>query len=285
MAATIAALDKNPARLRLLVSSDGGYWLTHITRADESGTHTVRAEAGVFPTAPNASAFLVSDYEYPLTYGASYSYTVYATNGVATATATVQIGPAHALANVERGLLHLTVPQRPASGIQLNNGIGADGGVIVRWEDGRETRNTVHTVIGREDPIVVMHPAASRVGEMDISCPDLFTAQVVEKTLAQPLVFQLRQSDQWTLAVYFVATSTRLTHSEDNWTTAGPTTGQPERRWTVVVGVQEVAWPTGYVVPITVWTYNDVAASYGDYNAVAGSFATYADLLERQEIP
>jgi hypothetical protein len=68
-----------------------------------------------------------------------------------------------------------------------------------------------------------------------------------------------------------------ITHGEDNWTHDVT----PERRWTVAVEFTEVAWPTGYVVPITVWTYNDVVAGYGDYNAVAASFATYADLLER----
>lgn len=280
MSVSIAPFDKNPTRFRLQIQSGAGYWITNITRVDESGTHTVRAESGVFPTAANAGPLVISDYEYPLTFKAPYSYTVYATNGTATQSATLLIDAAHALFNTQRGLLQITVPLRPDSGLQLNDGEEFQGSVIVRWENDRPSRHTVHAVVGREDPVVVLQRAASRTGTMDIDCPSLRIAQTLEKTLAQPYVFQLRQSDQWTLAVYFVPVSVRVTHSENDWTDGE----NPERRWTVTVELMEVAWPAGYVVPITVWTWNDVVAGYGDWNAVTASFATWADLLERQPI-
>jgi hypothetical protein len=124
---------------------------------------------------------------------------------------------------------------------------------------------------------VVLQTAATRTGTMDITCPDLATAQQVERSLSQALVFMLRQSDQNTVDLYFVPTNTDMSHGDQDWTSGE----NPERRWTVTVTFTEVGWPVGDVVPIQVWTYNDVAAGYGDYNALSSSFATYADLLER----
>lgn len=277
MAVTITALDKTPTRLRLQIANPSGNTIGSLVRVDANGTHTVRAESGVFPS--TAVSLVVSDYEYPLLFGATITYTAY--SPASAALGTLVIDAAHPLFNTGRGLVHLTVPQRPASGVQLNNGVGAAGGVLVSWDDTRPTMSTVHTVIGRADPVVVLRAAASRTGNMTFVCPDLVTAQAVQRTLAQALVFALRQSDQRSLDVYFVATSVALTHADADWTQDGPNTEQPERRWSVAVGFAEVAWPTGYVVPITVWTWNDVVAGYGDWNAVTGTFKTWANLLDR----
>lgn len=271
----LEALSKTPVRLMLAIDNTAGANIGSIVRTDPTGTHSVRVESGQLPT--TSASILIRDYEYPLTYKATITYTVYSVTGVALGSLTIDAG--HPLYNTQRGLLHLTLPLRPESGLQLNNGDGFSGSFISRWDDGRESRHTVHEVVGREDPVVVLQKAASRTGSMDINCPDLQTAQLLEMALAQPVVFQLRQSDQWTLAVYFVPTSTSLTHSEDDWTHDD----NPERRWTVTVQLAEVAWPTGYVVPITVWVWNDVIAAYSDWNAVMASFETWADLLERQE--
>lgn len=269
--------DKNPTRLRLVISNPSGNTVGSIVRSDPNGTRTVRVESGVLPS--TAASLVVSDYEYPLLYGATITYTVYSPASVALGSLT--IGPGQPGFNTERGLATITVPQRPATSVELNDQDGFNGSPITRWDDAREARHTVHQIVGREDPVVVLQKAATRTGTIEINCPDLPTAQRIEATLAQAQVFDLRQSDQRSLDLYFVPTSIAVAHSEDDWTPSAPGTGQPERRWIVTVAFTEVGWPTGYVTPVNVWTWNDVVAAHGDWNAVMATYRSWANLLER----
>jgi hypothetical protein len=276
MALTVTIADRNAQRVRLVIDNPDAYTLTKITRSDASGVHSVRVVAGALPTA--ATGMVVLDYEASMLWHAPVRYDVYENNTVRGSAVIDEASPWWDVPG--RGRLYLNVPLYPSSGIVLNTGADPAQSWVTDWTSAREGVSTAHRVVGRSDPVVVLRPAATRTGTFTIVCPSLAAAQQVTDVLAQPQVFQLRQSDQATLDMYFTVDATNLTHGDTVWRA----TPQPERRWSVAVTFTEVGWPTGAVVPVTVWTYADVVAGYGDYNAVAASFATYADLLERIEV-
>jgi hypothetical protein len=273
MSLTIEVTDRNMQRLRLQITNPDAYTIGKVMRSDASGIHSVRVEAGVLPTAAASLALL--DYEAPLLWHSVVRYDVYDTGNVVRGS--VEVDENSPYWADQRGLLYLGVPLYPSYGLTLNDGADPAQSVITDYADVHSGQSTVHPVVGRSDPVVVLRPGGTRVGSFTVACPSLAASQEIAELLALPQVFQLRQSDQANLDVYFVVANITHSHSEANWTQ----TPQPERRWSLEVEFVEVAWPAGVVVPFTVWTYADVLAGYGDYNAVAATFATYADLLER----
>jgi hypothetical protein len=273
MTLTIAVTDRNLERVRLQITNPDAYNIGKVMRSDANGVHTVRTQAGVLPT--TVSSLLLLDYEAPLLWHSVVRYDVYDVNNVVRGS--VAIDATSPYWDVQRGMMYLSVPLYPSSGLVLNDGADPAQTVMTTYTDTHTGQSTAHQVVGRADPAVVLRPGGSRVGTFTLACPSLAAAQEVAGVLAQAQVFLLRQSDQNNLDVYFITTAVATTHSDADWTQ----TPQPERRWFLDVEFIEVAWPAGIVVPVTVWTYADVLAAYGDYNAVAATFATYADLLER----
>jgi hypothetical protein len=273
MALTIAVTDRNLERIRLQITNPDAYTVGKVMRSDVNGTHTVRTQAGALPSA--APALLLLDYEAPLLWHSVVRYDVYDAGNVVRGS--VVIDASHPNWATTRGVAFLGVPLYPSSGLALNTGADPAQPVITSYSDAHTGQSTVHQIVGRSDPVVVLRPGGSKVGQFTVVCPSLAVAQQLAAVLAQPQVFLLRQSDQANLDVYFVVTAVASSHGETDWTQ----TPQPERRWSLEVGFIQVAWPAGVIVPITVWTYADVLAGYGDYNAVAATFDTYADLLER----
>jgi hypothetical protein len=277
MALTITVTDRNVQRIRLQIDNPDAYNLTKITRSDSAGVRSVRVVAGALPSTD--VSILVLDYEASMLWHTRVRYDVYAGNTVRGSVLIDAASPWWGTPG--RGALYLNVPLYPSSGLTLNAGADPARAVVTQWASTRQGQSVPHRVVNRTDPVMVLRPSATRTGTFTVVCPSLALAQQIDGVLALPQVFQLRQTDQSSLDVYFTTDATNLTHSEQDWTTDP----QPERRWNVEVTFTEVAWPTGVLVPITVWTYADVTAGYGDYNAVAASFASYADLLERIELP
>jgi hypothetical protein len=277
MALTVTVTARNVQRVRLQIDNPDAYNITKITRSDSAGVHSVRVVSGNLPNTDVSQ--LVLDYEASMLWHQTLRYDVYAGNAVR---GSVLIDAASPWWEVPgRGVAYLNVPLYPSSGLMLNTGADLAQSVVTGWASTRAGLSTRHQVVNRVEPVVVLRPGAARTGTFTIVCPSLAAAQQLEAVLALPQVFQLRQSDQDDLDVYFTTDSTSLSHSEETWTDSPA----PERRWSVEVTFTEVAWPSGVLVPINVWTYADVTAGYGDYNAVAASFASYADLLERIETP
>jgi hypothetical protein len=273
MALTIAVTDRSPERIRLQISNPDAYDIGKVMRADANGTHSVRTEAGVLPT--TAAALTLLDYEAPLLWHSVVRYDVYDTGNVVRGSAVIDQTSPYWLE--QRGLLYLSVPLYPSNGLVLNTGADPAQPVMTTYTDTHTGQSTAHQVVGRSDPAVVLRPGGTRTGSFTLACPSLASSQEVAAVLALPQVFLLRQSDQNNLDLYFITDAVTSTHSDTDWTQ----TPQPERRWFLDVSFIEVAWPAGIAVPVTVWTYADVLAGYGDYNAVAATFATYGDLLER----
>lgn len=277
MALTVTVTDRNVQRVRLQIDNPNAYNVTKITRSDANGVRSVRVASGALPSTDTIQ--LVLDYEASMVWHRTVRYDVYENN---TVRGSVVIDAASPWWDSPgRGLAYLNVPLYPSSGVTLATAADRAQSWVSQWSSTRQGQSSAHRIVNRADPVVVLRQGATRTGTFTIVCPSLAAAQRVEAVLAQPQVMQLRQSDQNNLDVYFTTDATALSHSEQDWTSSP----QPERRWSVEVTFTEVAWPLGVVVPINVWTYADVVAGYNDYNAVAGSFATYADLLERIVIP
>lgn len=272
MALTVAVTDRTLQRLRLQITNPDAYTIGKVMRSDANGTHSVRVEAGVLPTA--ATVLVLLDYEAPLLWHAVVRYDVYDTGNVVRGSVSVDATSPYWAE--QRGVLYLGVPLYPSYGLTLNDGADPAQSVITDYTDVHSGQSTVHQVVGRSDPVVVLRPGGTRVGTFTMACPSLAASQEVAGVLALPQVFHLRQSDQANLDLYFVVANTTHSHGAADWAQIP----QPERRWFLEVEFVEVAWPPGVLVPVTVWTYADVLAGYGDYNAVAAVFATYADLLE-----
>jgi hypothetical protein len=273
MALTIAVTDRNLERIRLQITNPNAYNIGKVMRTDANGVHSVRTEAGALPT--TAATLTLLDYEAPMLWHSVVQYDVYDAGNVVRGSVVIdETSPYWA---EERGGMYLGVPLYPSYGLTLNTGADPAQPVMTSYTDTHTGQSTVHQVVNRSDPAVVLRPGGYRTGRFTLACPSLASSQQVAAILNQPQVFLLRQSDQNNLDLYFVTAAVTTTHSDENWTQ----TPQPERRWFLDVEFIEVAWPTGVIVPVTVWTYADVLAAYGDYNAVAATFATYADLLER----
>ena len=266
MAATLSIATVTLDRVHLVLSNPDGANVGKVMRADINGTHTVRTQPGQLPgTAVSLDLF---DYEYALAGGHTVTYTAYATNNAVLATVgfTTQ---------TPGNVLYIACPLYPSNGVVLAPGDTLAGvSFAVSWSTTRASLSSLHTVIGRSDPVPVLHPAATRAGDMTLICPDHATCELIESQLSLAQVFQLRKSDVAGLDAYLVVTA------------LGASSIEGSKRWQLVVGLAQVAWPVGSFVPTSVWTYADLlAAGYGDYNGVAASFESYATLLDRVPIP
>jgi hypothetical protein len=263
VSATLSIEFVLPERVHLRLLNPDGYTITRIMRADVNGTRTVRTLTGLLPS--TAPVFDVDDFEYALS--GTVVYTAYRNTGAAAATVTLVSGQfPHTLI--------LTVPLYPSDGIVLADGSLDPKAVTfaTTWDSTRNARTTVHEVIGRPDPIAVLRAAALQAGTITFVCPDYLTAEQLAEQLALPRVFMLRQADVPGLGLYFVVTTLGLTNTE------------PAPHWQLSVQFAEVSWPNGGYLPITVWTYAQLAATYPDYNALATAFVDYLAVLERRPI-
>jgi len=253
-----------PERIHLRLLNPNAYTIDRVIRVDVNGTRTLRTLDGQLPSA--AAVLEIDDFEYALT--GTITYTAYRNTGAAAATATVSMSPPmfpHAVL--------IAAPLYPPDGRTLADG-SLDPNAItfaISWDATREARSTVHQVIGRPDPVAVLRPAALQAGSITLIGPDYLTVEQLAAQLSQARVWMLRQADVPGLDLYFVVTGLRLNNAEP-------------LHWQLEVSFAEVAWPNGSYVAVTVWTYAEVAAGYGDYNAVASSFVDYLDLLEKRPI-
>lgn len=266
MAATLTIATVTPQRVHLVLSNPDAANVGKVMRADVNGTHTVRAQAGQLPS--TVTSLDLFDYEYALASGRKVTYTAYSTANAVLASVSFTTGdPGH--------ILIIGCPLYPTNGVVLAPGDTLTNvSFAVSWSTTRTSLSTLHTVIGRSDPVPVLHTAATRAGTVTLICPDHATCERIEAQLSLAQVFQLRQTDVAGLDAYFVVTSLAASNVDLSL------------RWQLVVGLVEVAWPVGSFVPTSVWTYADLlAAGYGDYNGVAASFENYATLLDRVPIP
>jgi hypothetical protein len=275
MAVTVTVVSVTPQRVKLYINATppDDPVLTQVIRTDAAGSAAVRMPSGAYGGLPISAPTYVSDYEYSLqTGGVPITYYVYTATAIV---ATVTLPPL-----TQHGVAYLTVPLYPASGLLLSAAGAPTDSIAVQYDQTSQGTSTVHPVVGRTDPLVVLGAAADPTGTLVIRCASLAAAQQLIGVLSSPAIFMLRQSDQVNLDFYFAVTSVSLAHSAEDWTTSP----RPERRWDVSVSFASVASPPGILVPIGAWAYADLLAGYRDYLLVRAAFATYGDLLSNTPI-
>lgn len=265
MTATLTVATATADVIHLVLANPDAFNVGKVMRSDVNGTRSVRTQTGQLPSTGGSLDFF--DYEAALT--GTVTYTAYNTANAVIATTSHTQDYQHTV--------YLACPLYPSNGVVLADGdLDAATSYVTAWQAARAGRSTMHAVIGRSDPVPVLHGAAARAGTFAVICPDRAAAKQLEDQLSLPQAFQLRQTDVPGLDMYFVVAGLDSQNIAD--------TNAP--RWHVDVAFQEIAWPPGTFTPTSVWTYADVlAAGYGDYNGLAVSFATYATLLARQPLP
>lgn len=218
---------------------------SQIMRTDANGTNPVRTLAGLLP-APASVEFVVTDYEAAI--GTTVEYTVIdETVGAATSTLIATAATWLTLPIVPQ---YNTVPE-----------------LVTGLTSTRPSATTVHTVIGRSDPVPSLGRSRLRSGTMTVWCASYADAAAVAALYANAEVVQLRQVTHPGLDMYHVATAVAV-----------DTDVQAPIRWSVSVDYTEVRIPSGPLLGALGWTYDDVTATYSTYLELSTAFATYNDL-------
>lgn len=132
-----------------------------------------------------------------------------------------------------------------------------------------ETGATLHEVLDRADPAVILHPMRTRTGTLQLVAHGTAAALDAAR-LGDAAVLQLRTAcaDLAPLSCYLLVTNARATPVTEHLL-AGP--------WRVELDYREVGMPAGGTLGAS-WTYAAVAQRFTDYAAVAATFRTYRDL-------
>ena len=140
---------------------------------------------------------------------------------------------------------------------------------ITNYSAGRETFSTVHQIIGRADPLVVMGKLGSRTGVLEFFAWNLDDVNRLTRVFDRGEAVLLKQTVPG-MDMYFAATSMDVSP----YSVEGP----EDTRYKFSVNYQEVIRPFGDLAGALGWTFDELAAEYSSFNAVAAAFATFDDL-------
>lgn len=196
-------------------------WLgTTIRRTDANGTDVEVREGPEGQDTDSGGAMTVTDYEHALT--GTVVYTVTDGDGV-TATDSVTPDPAPGA--------WLSVPAT-ADPEAAEPPVFLDGLRVVGYDEASTSNGSVHTIIGRRDPVANPGPLVYRAGMLQLWCPDYATAAAVRELFEAGDVAQLRQTEHAGMDMHLTATEV---------TVRPDTTGA--LRWLAAVMYQQVGAP------------------------------------------
>jgi len=218
--------------------------LTSLTRSDANGLQPVRLYEG---QDMSGGLLVVQDYEAALSGLVTYTAVVgeSGTGLVERATASVtDLLPDAAV------LAPATLPQY-LERLELVTG----------FEGTRDAQTTVHDVVGRADPLVVLGPLGTRRGLLSVWCRSYAAGLAVQAVYTRGEVALLRQAYEPGLDLYHVATSTSL--------------GMDGTRWRVSVTFVEVDAPLSPLLGSTGWTFDQASAQYPTFQVAMATFPTF----------
>jgi hypothetical protein len=220
-----------------------------ITRTDVNGSGSVRLRVGQVPI---AGALTLTDYEPALLGDLTYDV-VDSANAVVSETTT----------------LEGTVTQPQIGGVQ-QPGLEFDPQLITGYTSTRSGSSTVHELVGRADPVVVLGPTRLRRGRLSVWLADYAAAAACIGVLAQARILMLRQPDYPGMDMYFLATelpAQPLAKTSQGW------------RWSVEFDYVELRSPSLPLLGAAGWRFDDVASGYPTFAAVRSTFADFDALL------
>lgn len=219
--------------------------LASLTRSDSNGTGPVR----LFEDQDLLEGTLiVSDYEAALNGFVSYTAVVDIPGG-SQETATALVENMGALLPV---IAPATMPQYRQT-VPL----------ITGYESQRQSATTVHEVVGRADPLVVLGPLRTRQGQLEMFATDYTAARALVAVYDRGEVVLLRQPDFPGLDMYHVSIATRIAPDVN--------------RWRVSVDYVETKNPVGPLLGSLGWTFDQAATSYSTFASARAAFPTFND--------
>lgn len=105
---------------------------------------------------------------------------------------------------------------------------------VTGYDSARESRNTVHRIVGRDDPIVVLGSLRTREGQLETRHRSLASALAVARALSAGGTVLFRQADYPGLDMYLIASRIRTTPLEE---------ARDGRHWQTVANYVEVRTP------------------------------------------
>ncbi|WP_457950425.1 hypothetical protein ACTAQI_07535 [Pseudarthrobacter sp. alpha12b] len=217
-----------------------------ITRSNSNGFSSVRISSGQLPS-PSGGKTIVTDYE------AAHGLNVY------TVTTTAETLSQSATLTIDKPWL--LVPIAPNYSEQAES--------IVNYSAGRETNSTVHNIIGRSDPLVVIGKLGSRTGILEIWTTSLEDASRLVRVFDRGEAVLLKQAVSG-MDMYFAANSLDV----DPYAVSGP----ENTRYKLTVSYTEVSRPYGNLAGALGWTFDALASQYPSFDAVTAAYATFDDL-------
>lgn len=76
--------------------------------------------------------------------------------------------------------------------------------IITGWEASQDSRNVIHTIIGRPSPDVTLKPAALRSGTLEMVFETAADAEEARQLHTDAVVFTLTSTDQTTINMTYV---------------------------------------------------------------------------------
>lgn len=88
--------------------------------------------------------------------------------------------------------------------------------MITTWGVSQDSRNVVHTIIGRTDPDITLKPSATRTGTLEMLFTSASSAETARGILANGTVFTISDSETWLNGFDFVMSGSISTSLEDS---------------------------------------------------------------------
>ncbi|QCO98971.1 hypothetical protein FCN77_16275 [Arthrobacter sp. 24S4-2] len=250
MTTITATPDTATASVQLSITYNSA--VSRVLRNDANGIAEVRTLQGQLPTG-SSGTLILSDYEAAAGLG---TYSVIDAGSGASTTATLVLDKPW-----------LMVPVMPNYALQAES--------ITAYGSDRQSHSTVHTVIGRADPLVSFGPLGTRTGSMQIFCGSLQTARDLETVFTRGEVVMLKQNVTG-MDMYFHGSATGVSPFSAQ--------GEEATRWALAVDYVEIKRPVGPLAGALGWDFNALAGGYASFDEVAAKFATFDDLTIQQEI-
>lgn len=219
-----------------------------ITRTDVNGTNPVRLRTG---QTTSGGALAIVDYEAALIGGLSYDV----------------VDAANATTSASTSLEGLVSGPRIGA-VQLPQLVHAPA-LVLGYDAARPNPSTVHRVINRPDPVVILATAQTREGTLEVFAVDYEDALALQDVVAQATLFLLRQTDFPGMDMWFLPSTARITplaETTDGW------------RWQVSVPYIETRPSSLPLLGAAGWTFDSVSGTYATFAAVRKAYPSFSAL-------
>lgn len=232
-------LTRGTVALRLTVTSP----VVSVVRADANGTYPVRVLPGTLPTAGSGEIVIV-DYEPSLSGPINYR--------VDDGAAGAQVWTTLDGVKLPRFIL----PHLPAFQVIVET--------VTGHTVDRESRSTIHEVVGSEDPLIILGRLRTRRGTLTIISQDYMAAKDLESMFERGQIVMYRQPENPGLDMYLAVKSLSKVPVADVWETRAE--------------YVEVLRPEGFISTRAGWSFDQLAAEGVSFDQVAQDYRTFWDL-------